>query len=221
MKVVAAFFALFVAVAAVAQNAATPASRAHIQFTVENPKLEPVQHSLEIYEDGTGRYTATYTAADGDSAALPVDRPVRVHDPLLSHLFESARSHHLFAEACQAPHSHVAFTGKKTLAYTGPDGAGGCTFNYARDPAINQVAGELMAVAYTLEIGERLQRDHRYDPLSLDAELGSLRDAAQNGQALELENIAPELESIANDGAVMSRARERARSLLPEPGPAR
>jgi len=217
MKVVAAFFTLFVAGAAFAQSPAAPVSRAHIQFTVENPQLEPARYSLEIYENGAGRYTATYTAANGDSAALPVDRAIRVHDPLLSHLFETARAHHFFAEECQAPHSHVAFTGKKTLAYTGPDGAGICIFNYARDNAINQAANNLMSVAYTLAVGAQLQREHRYDRLSLDAELGALQDMVRDGQALEVENIAPELESIANDDDVMNRARERARALLAEP----
>jgi hypothetical protein len=220
MKAVAVFYALFIAGMTFAQNPASPANRAHIQFTVENPRLEPAWYSLEIYEDGTGTYRATYTAADGDSAAPPVDRAIRVRNPLLSHLFETARTHHFFALECQAAHSHVAFTGKKTLAYAGPDGAGSCTFNYARDQAVNEAANKLLAVAYTLEVGARLNREHRYDRLSLDAELEALRDVVRDQQALELENIAPELESIANDDAVMNRARKSARTLLTEAGSA-
>jgi len=221
MKFVAALFALLVAGTATAQNAALPASKTHIRFTVADPQLEPAEYSLEIYEDGTGSYTASYTASKNDSAAAPVDRVIHVHEPLVSHLFATARAHHFFAVECQASHSHVAFTGNKTFAYTGADGAGSCSFNYSRDQAINQIASDLVAVAYTLEVGTRLASEHRYDRLSLDGELGALQEAVQERRALELGNIASELESIANDDAVMARARERARALLLEPASVR
>jgi hypothetical protein len=222
MRPVAAVFAFLLAATAFAQNPAGPASRTHIRFTVENPQLEPSTYSLDIFEDGNGRYSASYTASsDGDSAAAPVNRAIRIHDPLLSRLFETARSHHLFAMDCEAPHSRVAFTGKKTLAYAGTDGDGSCTFNYSRDPSLNQTASDLMSVAYTLEIGTRLANEHLHDRLSLDAELEALQGAAQDHRALELGNIAPELESIANDDEVMNRARARARALLLEPASVR
>jgi hypothetical protein len=216
MKLAAALFVCFVIGTATAQTQASPAGRAHIQFRFADPQLEPAAYSLEIYEDGSGSYTARYTASKTDSAASPVDRAIRIHEPLLSHLFSDARRHHFFAMECQAPHSHVAFTGNKTLAYSGPDGAGSCTFNYAREQSINEIAANLMAVAYTLDEGVRLAGEHRYDRLSLDAELEALQEAAQDRRALELGNIAPELGAIADDDAVMNRARARSRALLVE-----
>jgi hypothetical protein len=222
MRFAAAFLALLVAGTATAQSPVSPATKAQVRFRVADSQLEPAMYSLVIYENGAGRYTATYTAStNGDSAAPPVDRAIHVRNPVLSQLFATARRHHFFAMECQAPHSHVAFTGNKTLAYAGPDGEGSCTFNYSREEAINQIAASLMSVAYTLQIGATLARDHRYDRLSLDAELGALQEAAKGRQATELENIAPELESIANDDAVMDRARARARALLLEPASAR
>lgn len=214
MKLAAAIFSLFLTGIAFGQNVATATNRAQIRFTVENPRLDPAAYSLKIFEDGTGSYTAS---GGGESGGQQVERAIRVQEPLVSRLFGTARSDHFFAMDCEQPHSKVAFTGKKTLAYTGGDGSGSCSFNYSRDQSLNQIAAELMAVAYTLEVGTRLATEHLHDRLSLDAELESLQDAAHDSRALELGNIAQELESISNDDAVMDRARSRARSLLSEP----
>ena len=218
MKTTAAILTLFFAGTALAHNPDGSAGRAGIRFTFENPKLEPAAYSLQIYEDGSGSYT---TSIGGDSHSQPEVRMIRIHEPLRAKLFQAARSDHFFAIDCEAPHSRVAFTGKKTLAYTGPDGTGSCTFNYSRDQSLNQIASELIGVAYTLEEGDRLKSEQLHDRLSLDAELESLADAAKENRALELGNIASELESIANDDAVLQRARARARSLVSEPDPVR
>jgi hypothetical protein len=214
MKTTIAILTLCFAGAAWALAADSSAGRAGIRFTFENPQLEPSAYSLEIFEDGSGSYT---TSVGVGSDSQPEVRAIQIHDPLRSKLFEAARADHFFAIACEAPHDKVAFTGKKTLAYTGPDGTGSCTFNYSREQSVNQIASDLIGVAYTLEEGERLKSEHLHDRLSLDSELESLETAAQEHRALELGNIAPELESIANDDAVLERARRRARTLVSEP----
>jgi hypothetical protein len=215
MKLASVIVFVVVAGVAVAQSSAGT-EQPYISFSVANSPVEPSQYSLRIGEDGAGIYKATYTASGGDSAALPVDRPIKVHNPVLKGIFSTAHKYRFFATPCQAPHGHVAFTGQKTLAYMGADGKGSCTFNYSQDEAINNAAVNLTSVAYTLEIGERLAKEHRYDRLSLDGELAALQTAVTDRRALELENIAPELQSIADDDAVMNRARQRARALLAE-----
>jgi len=215
MKFAAVLLGFVIAASAVAQTPVRPETKAQISFTVEQPQVEPAAYSLEVYEDGSGSYRASYTvSATGNSAPEPVERAIQIHDPLLAKMFGEARAHHFFAFDCERRHSHVAFTGKKTLAYTGPDGAGSCTFNYAKEQWVDQLAQGLQAVAYTLEEGVRLKREQRYDRLSLDNELASLQEAVRNGQALEIENIQPELQSIVRDGAVMNRARGRASRLM-------
>jgi hypothetical protein len=218
MRLVAAVFLLGLAAIASAQQPPAPADRAHIRFTVENPKAEPAAYSLEIYESGDGSYSAS--AVDGPESRT-AGKAIRIQAPLLTQLFKTARAEHFFAVSCESPQSHVAFTGKKTLAYAGPDGTGSCTFNYSRVRPLNDSAEMLMDVAYTLTVGARLNNEHLHDRLSLDSELEALQDAAKEHRALELENIAPELESIAGDDAVMERARTRARGLLSEAGSGR
>jgi hypothetical protein len=217
MKFAAVLLGLIFAGAAFAQTAAQPVKQAHVSFTVEDPQLEPAAYSLDIYEDGSGSYRASYTASpNGNSAPEPVERAIHVHNPLLSELFREARGHHYFAFDCEARRDRVAFTGKKTLAYAGPDGAGSCTFNYSHEQWVNQFAQDLAAVAYTLQIGIRLKREQRYQRLALDGELASLQESVRSQQALEIENITPELNSIANDQTVMNRARACAYKLLSE-----
>jgi len=214
MKRIVALFVMGAAGVVMAQTSVS--SRPEVEFSVANPKVEPAQYSLIIRQDGTGVYKATYTPSGDDSAAAPVDRSITVHDPVLSEIFAAAHKHRFFGINCEDHHSKVAFTGTKTLAYSGPDGSGSCTFNYSRKKQINDIAAKLMAIETTLAIGSELAKEHRYDMLSLDSELASLQEAVSNKQALEIQNIAPVLESIASDGAVMNSARARAEALLRE-----
>lgn len=197
--------------------AATQASP-EIRFFFEHAQLDPARYALVIHEDGSGHYQSTpgpvSTSGSDGFASAPLQRDIVVRDPLLASLFRAARAHRFFAIECDAPDSHVAFTGKKTLAYTGSDGHGECTFNWSRDQQLNQLADELMAIAYTLYEGNRLAIMHLHSRLGLDAELENLQSAVKDHRALEIENIAPELQSIAADPAVMNRARNRARALL-------
>ncbi len=219
MRMAAVVLVLCLCAIAAAQTPTGPTDRAHVRLTVVNSQGDPRLYSLEIFEDGTGSYTSS---AAGETVSLSAGRQVRVHDPLLSRVFKTARAEHFFAMNCESPQHHVAFTGKKTLTYAGADGTGSCTFNYSGDRAVNETATMLMNVAYTLTVGARLKSEHLHDRLSLDAELEALQDeVAREHHTMELGNIAPELQSIADDDAVMERARKRATALLSEAGSAR
>jgi hypothetical protein len=189
-----------------------------IRFSFEHPQLDPSAYTLVIHEDGSGHYQSSPgpnsgPGVDGYGAAAS-ERDITIRDPLLATLFQTARSHRFFAMDCEAADAHIAFTGKKTVAYAGSDGSGQCSYNWSRDKELNQLAENLMAVAYTLYEGNRLAIEHEHSRLSLDSELGTLQDAVKDHRALEIENIAPVLEAIAADPAVMNRARNRARALL-------
>ena len=209
MKTAAAILVLF-ASTMFALDPSSPQTGAHIRFSVQNPQFDPSAYTLEIFENGSGSYTA------GSPDSQSADQAIRIQDPLLAKLFQTARANHFFAMDCETKQHGIAFTGKKTLNYSGSDGSGSCSFNYSHDPALNQMASDLTAVAYTLQIGDRLKLEHRHDRLSLNSELEALQNAAKDHQALELENIAPELQAIADDDAVMNLARNRARALLRE-----
>lgn len=214
MKMIAAVCAVLITCSALAQDPPSAASRSHIIFSVENHQVQPKAYSFVIYEDGSGSYRES--PAENPVTEDAGGRSIHVEGALASEIFQAARAHHFFSGECETRQHDVAFTGKKTLAYAGPDGNGSCTFNYSRDQTLNKIASKLEAISYTLEEGLRLKSEQLHDRLSLDAELGSLQDAVRDQRAIELGNIAPELESIASDEAVMERARSRARSILAE-----
>lgn len=202
--------------------AAQQPNTARIRFVFENPKLQPASYVLDINEDGSGHFHSEPGSADSSDpegiTSQAVNMDIRIEEPLRSALFKTARSQNYFAVACDSAKSKVAFTGKKALQYTGPDGNGSCTFNWSRDQQIMKVADDLIAVAFTLEEGRRLAVEHEHNRLGLDAELEELQEAVKGGRAQQIQNIAPQLEAIASDEKVMERARLRARQLLASGG---
>jgi hypothetical protein len=209
---ISAGLALLLCITARAQPPAT------VTFHFEDPRLQPAKYTITVHEDGTGRFHAEAgpTTPD-DIAALPSegqDRPIQVTAPTTERIFATARAKKFFDIACENGDAHLAFTGKKELGYQGADGHGGCTYNYSKDPKIQWLTTEMQGIAATLEAGRRLEIEHEHGRLSLDAELETVENMAQNGQALELENIAPQLLAIVKDDAVLQRAQKRARHLL-------
>lgn len=197
---------------AVGQTSSGP----RITYTFEHPQLQPSRYTFTISEDGRGRFTSQpgNAPSEDDIVPVPVDRAIQLDAALSADLFRYARSHHYFATNCSNDHVRLAFTGNKTLSYTGPDGQGSCAFVWATDPALQRLSDQLGAVAFTIQIGQRLDVEVHHDRLGLDAELASLQDAVKDHRAGDLPNIADQLQAIAADQEVMDRARKRALALL-------
>lgn len=199
--------------------AAIPAasSTARIVYTFEHPQLQPARYTITIDENGFGHFVSEagpVPAGDTDDVyPAPMDREIRLDDALRAALFRYARDHQFFQESCTRS-GRLAFTGNKTIAYIGPEGRGSCAFVWAADPALQHLSDQLNAVAFTLEIGRRLDVEVHHDPLGLDSELESLEGAVRDQRASDLPNIVPQLEAIASDEDVMDRARRRAQDLL-------
>jgi hypothetical protein len=104
--------------------------------------------------------------------------------------------------------------GNKTLEYDGPEGKGSCMYNWSKNAQIDKLSDEFEAIAATLDEGGKLQRQYEHGRLSLDAEIQVLEQMVHDGRAIELENIAPILQTLAGDEAVLQRVQRRARALL-------
>jgi hypothetical protein len=207
------------ALAAAAQTPAAPvpsAAGAQIVYTFEHPLLQPARYSFTILESGKGHFLSApgSAAADDDLIPVPIDRTVQIDPRLTSDLFQYARAHNFFDSQCKNERGNLAFTGNKTFAYSGPDGKGSCTFVWAADPVLQRFSDEMGGIAFTLEVGQRLGLEVQHDRLGLDAELQTLQDAVKDHRAEGLENIAQQLQTIADDQQVMNRARKRALALL-------
>lgn len=193
------------------------ASWAQIRFTYENPKLQPPKYSLTVNEDGSGHFRSEAGGPPGDNENMPAepqDRPIHISKALRQSMFATARKNKLFAISCDDGGKNIAFQGNKTLAYEGPEGQGSCMYNWSKNAQINKLTDQFESVATTLEEGSRLERQYEHGRLSLDTEMEALEQMVHEGRAIEVENIAPILEKLASDEAILQRVQRRARALL-------
>jgi hypothetical protein len=193
-----------------------------VSFEFERVGLPVPRYSLDIHEDGTGRYQADESASvpsPSSSAAQymggkHIDRTITLSPATVAKIFKQARSLDHFNIACDSKAKNIANTGKKTLSYVGPDGRGSCVYNYSENKGVAALTDMFLAIAFTMDEGRRLEFFHRYDRLGLDSEMSMLAHEAEQGRALELGTIAPTLESIERDTALIQRVRLQAGKLL-------
>jgi len=191
---------------------------AQIRFTYENPRLQPQKYVFTVQEDGTGHFRSDgggpASTDPQDWPAEPQDLPIHISKALREFMFAAARKNKFFAISCDDGGKNIAFQGAKTLQYDGTDGQGNCTYNWSKNSQIDKLTDRFEAMAATLEEGSKLQRQYEHGRLSLDTELEVLDQMVRDGRAIELENIAPILQKIAEDEAVLQRVQRRSRALL-------
>jgi hypothetical protein len=193
-----------------------------VSFQFERAGLPVPRYTLEIHEDGTGRYQADESASvPNQSSSAPqyvggkhIDRPIVLSPTTVAKIFKQARALDHFNITCTSKAKNVADTGKKTLTYIGSDGRGSCVYNYSDNKNVTALSDMFLAIAFTMDEGRRLEFFHRYDRLGLDAEITSLEHEAGEGRALEMGTIAPTLASIEGDTALIQRVRLKAGKLL-------
>jgi hypothetical protein len=217
--------ALLCSASSIAQTAEAPTAgsaktQAEVSFQFDRTGLPVPRFTLRIRENGTGSYVAdqaeiaaTATSTRGQ-AAQHIDRPINLSKETVAKIFKEARAANYFNIECASKAKNIADTGKKTLSYTGADGSGSCVYNYSENKTISSLTDTILAIAYTIDEGRRLEFLHRYDRLGLDAEMISFAEEVQAGRALELGTISPTLAAIADDTAVIQRVRLRAQKML-------
>jgi hypothetical protein len=116
---------------------------------------------------------------------------------------------------CETHLKNIAQTGEKTLVVEVVNReVAQCTFNWSDKDELNTAVDTFEAIAETMQEGEKLARERRFDRLGLDAEMASLVDEVKAGRAIEVGNIAGVLTSIAEDDRVIGRVRRQAAWLL-------
>jgi hypothetical protein len=195
------------------------------QVDYSNPGLTPSHWTLTLHPDGSGHFHSDRRSAaaggteasglesDKEIRAPDVDRDVKVSAEFAEYVFQTVRQHNLLTADCES-HLKVAFQGWKKLSYSGPDGAGGCEFNYSKDKEIQALGDSLVAVAGTILEGARLEILLQHDRLGLDSEMEYVAEASKDGRLQEIEAIRGVLDRLADDPDVMVRVRRRARAML-------
>jgi hypothetical protein len=200
---------------AFAQTPAPPnkAVPAVVRFTFDHEEMEIPHYSFEV--DSTGH--ATYKSvgkpeADGQPETL--EKQFTLNEKTRDRIFELAKKADYFNGNFDFTKNKIAFTGKKTLAYSDATHNGTTTVNWSENPSITELNSIFQGISATLEAEPRLNRLRRYDKLGLNAELATLERQAQLGFLKEIVLIEGVLREISQDGNIMGLARKRADHLL-------
>lgn len=210
-----ALVTLLVALAARADSGAV------VRVDFSNPGLYPAQWTLVLHPDGSGHFHAEggNKPSDEDGMILPakVDRDVTLSSAFANHVFQTVHDNRILRGKCES-HLKVAFQGLKKISYSGPDGEGGCEFNYSSTKQIQDLGESLVAVGSTLIEGARLELLLQHDPLGLDKAMQFVVEASDDGRLQQICAIRDILERLQDDPHVLERVRKRARMLLARSG---
>jgi hypothetical protein len=198
---------------------------ATVRFEYSRPGLPVPNFTLEVDEEGHGRYQATevlavspkfaqYAGVASQQETKPVDRTLEVSRGTLETIFRTTRTLNGFNISCASKAKNIANTGDKVLTYKSADGTGRCAYNYTENKNVDLLTNIFEGIAATLDQGRKLDFDHRYDRLGLDEDMNILAKGVEEKRVLELGNIFATLSSIADDTAIMQRVRQRASSLM-------
>jgi len=176
-------------------------------------EFTPQSVTITISANGATKYSSRNPGKTGDDADEYQTEFTMSRDRC-DKLFRYAGEANYFQGDFTFKKHAVASTGKKTLAYV--DGAWhfNTTYDYSEHKAIQEITSIFMGISSTIEHGRKLQFLRRFDKLGLEAELKAMEDAAESHSLVEIQLIAPTLESIAEDHAILNIARQRAHRLL-------
>jgi hypothetical protein len=203
---------------------------ATVTFSLVFPGSDPSHYALSVEAVGSAAYTsdvdqnpAYATPGSSDNAAAPLERyDVKFTMPpaIRERIFALAQKLKYFQGSFDYTKGRIANTGAKKLAYADESRYFETDYNWSQNENIQELTRIFQSVGASLEFGRRLEHQYRYTKLALDDELKRMEDAANAGQLMAIETVAPILEKIANDRSVLHIARMRAQRLLARGTPA-
>ena len=176
-------------------------------------EFTPQSVTITVLANGAAKYSSRDPGKNGDEAD-EYHTEFTMSPARLEKLFLYAKEANYFDGDFTFKKHAVASTGKKTLTYADASRRFNTTYDYSEHKAIQEITGIFMGISNTIEHGRKLQFLRRFDKLGLEAELKAMENAAENHNLVEMQLIAPTLESIAEDAAILNIARQRAHRLL-------
>ena len=206
-----------------ARAQAADAGGARISFRFDRPGVAVPHYTVTVMDSGAMIYQGEEAGAGAartvsDAGEVMPGRPFKIQTQIsettTKRVFSTAKALKNFNVRCESSAKNIADTGKKTLAFAGPEGQGECTYNYSDNKSVAQLTDTFLGIVETMDEGRQLEHLHRFDRLGLDAAMTTLAEQVNSGHALELGTIADTLRSIAGDSNVIQRVRVRASQLL-------
>lgn len=200
-----------------AQQAPAPAlTIAHpsLQFSFEWLQGAPWQkYTIDVAADGKAHFEGTpHPDETNDTDVFQQD--FTVSGANRQKIFALAQKANYFRGDFDSHLKHIAQTGEKTLRYESPQVNGSTTFNWSKDPDIEELTHYFQGVATTIDFGRRLAFQYRFDKLGMNERMKELEDLQASHNVEELAIIAPILRKIADDPNLMNISRESAGRLL-------
>jgi hypothetical protein len=218
MRVFYCFLLLLLALAALGQQpSATPAAaptQASVEFSFDWLQGVPWQrYTIDVAADGKAHFEGTpHPDETNDADVFQQDFTVSNANRLK--IFGLAQKANYFRGDFDSHLKHIAQTGKKTLRYESTQANGLTSFNWSKDPDIEELTHYFQGIATTIDFGRVLAFQYRFDKLGMDQRMKELEDLQANHNVEELAIIAPILQKIADDPNLMNISRESAARLL-------
>jgi hypothetical protein len=196
---------------AVAQSPSGPAT---VSFSFDFPGSNPNHYEITVDEDGHGSYTSNGQLNNDSGPADPAPLLFTLSDKVREQIFALAQRAHYFKGKVDSGDKKIANTGVKLLTYKSESQNSQATYNYSSVEPVQQLTAIFQNLSTTLEFGRRLSYFRKYQKLALDDDLKRMEEMQKEGNLGDIQAIAPVLNAIADDTAVMNVSRARALRLL-------
>jgi len=184
-----------------------------VTFTCDFPGSEPDHYVISVSADGSASYDSD-SKLNPESSGDPYHSDFTVSLAARTRVFDLARRAHYFEGQIDSKNKNLASTGTKTLAYKDAQKSAHAAYNYSPVSSVQELTSLFQALSTTLEFGHRLDYYLHYQKLALDDELKKMEEMWNSHEIQEISAVAPVLQKIADDPAVIKVVRARAQRLL-------
>jgi len=198
------------------QTPAVPAvtRQASVRFDFEWSQGFPWQkYTIVVQSNGKARFDGT-PQPEGSYDTDPFHQDFTIPEASREKLFALAQNLNYFRGDFDSHLKHVAKTGVKTLQYDSPQIKSSTSYNWSKNPDVDELTKYFEGVANTIDYGCKLQFQQRFDKLGMDKRIKELQYLQASDEVRELQIIQPILRKIADDPNVMNISRQSAERLL-------
>ena len=193
---------------------AQPTAVPTVIFTLDFPGSEPDHYVISVSEDGRSSYDSDGKLSPDSEGGDSFHADFTMSQAGRARVFDLAKRAHYFEGQIDSKNKKLASTGSKTLTYKDAQKNTSATYNYSQVPSVQDLTTFFQSLSTTLEFGHRLDYHLRYQKLALDEELKNMEEASNSGGLAEISAVAPVLQKIADDPAVIKVVRARAQRML-------
>jgi hypothetical protein len=185
-----------------------------VTFSCDFPGSEPDHYVISVSDDGNSSYDSDSKLSSDSVVGDSFHSDFTVSQAARTQVFDLAKRAHYFEGQIDSKNKNLASTGTKTLTYKDAQKSTHASYNYSPVPSVQDLTTFFQALSTTLEFGHRLDYYLHYQKLALDDELKKMEEMWNNHEIQEISAVAPVLQKIADDPAVIKVVRARAQRLL-------